>query len=414
MRQFFKIRKMIKIVSALCFLLLVYADISVMDANAGQKTARQIIYVSEKGNDRASGNRKHPLKSLQKAMDRASAGTVIYLREGTYKGPFVFHKSGNRKGGHITVSAYKNERVMITEPKKTTAVAFQMNGCSYIRIEKLQIGNIDAEDACGIRMQQSEHHITIRNCEFKNINTTQPGNALTPKGGANAVLLLGKQKKSIHHIYILNNKVHDNVNGWSENISVAGNCEYIYVKKNKVYNNTNIGIDFYGNAEYCREPLLDQPRNCECTQNTVYNCKSPFSENAGIYIDGGRDILVKGNKVYKNPYGIEVGSEEWRSYYTDSNCVRNIKIKKNMIYDNQLCGLRIGGWTNDEKTGVVCQCEVIKNNFSRGNPGNDIILSKCDGILFQGNLFRNKKNCRKAITYDDAVSRSKIRNILFE
>ena len=62
MRQFLKIRKMIKIVSALCFLLLVYADISVMDANAGQKTARQIIYVSEKGNDRASGNRKHPLK----------------------------------------------------------------------------------------------------------------------------------------------------------------------------------------------------------------------------------------------------------------------------------------------------------------------------------------------------------------
>lgn len=124
--------------------------------------------------------------------------------------------------------------------------------------------------------------------------------------------------------------------------------------------------------------------------------------------------MVKGNKVYKNPYGIEVGSEEWRSYYTDSNCVRNIKIKKNIIYDNQLCGLRIGGWTNDEKTGVVCQCEVIKNNFSRGNPENDIILSKCDGILFQGNLFKNKKNCRKAVTYDDAVSRSKIRNILFK
>ena len=127
---------MIKIVSALCFLLLVYADISVMDANAGQKTARQIIYVSEKGNDRASGNRKHPLKSLQKAMDRASAGTVIYLREGTYKGPFVFHKSGNKKGGYIAVSAYKNERVMITEPKKTTAAAFQMNGCSYISLWK--------------------------------------------------------------------------------------------------------------------------------------------------------------------------------------------------------------------------------------------------------------------------------------
>ena len=71
------------------------------------------------------------------------------------------------------------------------------------------------------------------------------------------------------------------------------------------------------------------------------------------------------------------------------------KNQKNIIYDNQLCGLRIGGWTNDEKTGVVCQCEVIKNNFSRGNPENDIILSKCDGILFQGNLFKNKKIAEK-------------------
>ena len=209
--------------------------------------------------------------------------------------------------------------------------------------------------------------------EFRNIITTRPGSIEKPGGEANAVLLLGEKKKSIHHVYILGNKVHDNINGWSENISVAGNCTNIYVQNNKVYNNTNIGIDFYGNAGYCNDLTMDQPRNCKCIDNTVYNCKSSFAENAGNYIDGAKDILVKGNKTFKNHYGIEVGSEEWKSYYTKENYVRNIKISENIMYNNLYCGLRIGGWSNDKTTGTVYDCKVINNDFSKGNKKDEII-----------------------------------------
>ena len=301
----------------------------------------------------------------------------------------------------------------ISNKDNISAAVFDMGGQSYIKIQKLHIGNIKAENVCGILMKNSESSIVIEKCEFRNIITTRPGSIEKPGGEANAVLLLGEKKNSIHHVYILGNKVHDNINGWSENISVAGNCTNIYVQNNKVYNNTNIGIDFYGNAGYCNDLTMDQPRNCKCIDNTVYNCKSSFAENAGIYIDGAKDILVKGNKTFKNHYGIEVGSEEWKSYYTKENYVRGIKISENIMYNNLYCGLRIGGWSNDKTTGTVYDCKVINNDFSKGNKKDEIILAKCDGILFKDNRFKNNSKCPENIKYDDGLSGVEIINIFF-
>ena len=264
-------------------------------------------------------------------------------------------------------------------------------------------------------MTNSEHHITIRKCEFSKLVTTYPGTVFAPGGNSNAILLLGQKRKSIHHIYITGNKIHDNVNGWSENISIAGNCTQVFLRNNKVFNNTNIGIDFYGNAHYCSKPSLDQPRFCECTGNTVYNCKSPFVKNAGIYIDGAKNIMLKKNKVYNNFYGIEIGSEEWGKHHSPINRVQNVVVTNNLLYKNIQCGLRLGGWTNDNRTGVVYNCKIIHNDFTKGNSkdGTEIILSKCDNILFKGNRFKNNANCKSVIYYDEDIDKSKITNIKF-
>lgn len=405
-----------KIIFLLSFIMLlcIFGIIFGKSINAKQVNNKKIIYVSQKRNKKSTGSKKYPFVSLQKAIDKADAGTVIYIREGNYKGPFIFHKSGNKKRGYITIAAYKNEKVNISNKDNISAAVFDMGGQSYIKIQKLHIGNIKAENVCGILMKNSESSIVIEKCEFRNIITTRPGSIEKPGGEANAVLLLGEKKKSIHHVYILGNKVHDNINGWSENISVAGNCTNIYVQNNKVYNNTNIGIDFYGNAGYCDDLTMDQPRNCKCIDNTVYNCKSSFAENAGIYIDGAKDILVKGNKTFKNHYGIEVGSEEWKSYYTKENYVRDIEISENIMYNNLYCGLRIGGWSNDKTTGTVYDCKVINNDFSKGNKKDEIILAKCDGILFKDNRFKNNSKCPENVKYDDGISRNKIKNIVFK
>lgn len=378
------------------------------------------IYVSPNGNDEADGTFENPFKTVQAAIDEAKPGDTIYLREGTYEGNNYIDKSGSEDGGYITITSYKDESATITTKKGVSGAAFELDGCKYIKINNLKIADMNAKDVYGILMCGGEKFIYIENCEFANIVTSNPGTNSRPGGESNAILLLGEKntkEESISNIYINNNIVHDIVNGWSENISVAGNCEYVYVTNNKVYDCTNIGIDFYGNAEYCSDKSLDQARHCECTGNIVYNCKCFYAENAGIYIDGAYDILVENNETYDNFYGIEIGSEEWRTYYDDNNKVREITVKGNNIHDNLECGLRLGGWSNNDKeTGYVYNCEITNNIFhnNMAHDGSEIILAKCDSIRFINNIFDEGIDYEDAVWYDDEIDPSKITNITFQ
>lgn len=377
------------------------------------------IFVSPNGKDEAAGDIDHPLKTVQKAIDTASPGQTIYLRDGTYTSLTgnTFNKSGSNENSLITISGYPGEKAVVTLKQGVSGAAFNLNGNDYIKITNLTISGLKATDVYGVLMDGGEKYVYIENCEFCNIVTTKPGSDDEPGGSSNAILLYGEKSTaagSISNVYIKNNKVHNNVNGWSENISVAGNCEYVYVENNTVYNNTNIGIDFYGNAEYCRDKSLDQPRHCECRGNTVYKCNSSYAENAGIYVDGAYDILVEDNESYNNAYGIEIGSEEWRSNYDDNNRVRQIVVKNNNIHNNSECGLRLGGWTNDDTTGVVYDCLIEGNNFYKNADGTEIILSKCDTIRFKNNTFTNGYSYSDVICYDEEIDRDKIKNIIFE
>ncbi len=347
---------------------------------------------------------------LENALSCAKAGDRILLRAGTYEGHFMFSSDGEELHP-IEIGSYSDEKAVLTTPKNSDGAAISVDGHSNIRISNLVFSNICAEEAYGILMTGGENSITVCNCEFMRIETTAPGSLFEPGGGANAILLFGESENAICNVSIENNLVHDNVNGWSENISVAGNCENISVNRNKVYNCSNIGIDFYGNAEYCDNSTLDQPRNCECIGNIVHDCKSFYAANAGIYIDGSYEITIKDNEVYSNPYGIEIGSEEWRSFYSDEKRVHGITVKDNLIHDNAICGLRIGGWTNDETTGVVFDCTVVGNRFENNNA--EILLSKCDTVCFENNEFANGVECEKAVVYDVAISNGKITNIVF-
>lgn len=72
------------------------------------------IYVSPTGSDTAAGTITAPLKSIQSAVDVATAGSTIYLRAGTYAVTtnVQFTKSGTAAAPY-TVSAYASEKVII-------------------------------------------------------------------------------------------------------------------------------------------------------------------------------------------------------------------------------------------------------------------------------------------------------------
>ena len=90
------------------------------------------LYVSPDGNDTFSGAIDSPFATLQKALDvsrmEKSKKTDIYLREGTYylDKPVVFtYEDGRAENASLTITAYNNEKVIISGAKKLQALSWE-------------------------------------------------------------------------------------------------------------------------------------------------------------------------------------------------------------------------------------------------------------------------------------------------
>lgn len=344
--------------------------ISMMDKDP---IAIETIYASPKGSG-SSCSESSPC-SLETAVENLEKGYTLYLKGGTYDvGEGIsIDESGSEKL-YIKISSAPNEEAIITSSKTKSVGLFEING-SYIIIENITFKNVEATNVQGIVIYNGgQNHVIIRRNTFDSLKTPK----ISEDYNANAILLMGENKSGIKQIIIYDNTVTNNVLGYSEAISVAGNCEEIYVLKNTLKRNTNIGIDFYGNAKYCKYEELDQPRKSVAMYNTVEESISPYADCGGLYVDGARDIYLAENTVKNSQYGIEIGSEERNDEYP----VKNIIVKNNILSDNTVTGIRLGGF--DEKdTGYVQNCDIIDNVISGSHTS--VIISKAKDITFEGN-----------------------------
>ena len=366
------------------------------------------IYVSPEGNDSNDGTPDRPFKTIQKALDTVQAGGTIYVREGSYSALNTFSSSGT-KGKYITLRNYPGENPRLTMSNEDGAI-ISLDGNDYIIIEGLEICDFSSAVAYGILLDSDENHIIIRNNKIHDICTTEP----FENGEANAILCYGEsrtEKESINNVFIENNDIYNNVTGWCEALSVAGNAKYINIVNNMVHDNTNIGIDFYGNAGYCPVPALDQPRFCTAIGNTVYNSLCEYAECAGIYVDGARDIVVERNEVYGNMYGIEIGSEELNPDFP----VKNIMVRNNLVYDNPFGGIRAGGF-DLETTGYVTDTKIYNNTLINNGEGDggwngELCFLKCDGIDVKNNIIYKESDIYPLIGGE--FTKEYVRNVTF-
>lgn len=96
-------KKILSIV--LCFALVVSLCAAV--------SAQSAVFVSPSGADSNDGSLASPFATLQKAVDAAGEGGVVYLREGTYE------KGATLKSG-ITIKSYNNEKVVFSAAQKAS------------------------------------------------------------------------------------------------------------------------------------------------------------------------------------------------------------------------------------------------------------------------------------------------------
>lgn len=359
------------------------------DSN-GSDSNRQFndLYVATYGSDDNDGSYDHPFFTIQKALDTVSPGYTVYVMSGVYYGANKFTNSGTDEAP-IKITAMPENDVTVALDNGESGAIFDINGQSNIDIQDFKIGESYSDWVYGILMCNDEHNINIERNEFCDMSTTSnPG-----YGGAYAILMYGTgttEETAISDVTIYNNTVHNIYTGYSEAIAASGNVNNIHIIGNIINEISNIGIDLYGGGDYSSNDALDQPRNCEITGNTVYQCVSPFGSCAGIYVDGSKDSTVEDNYVYECAYGIEIGSENYNYLYPCTN----IKVLNNTVHDNHDGGISIGGYdelnsaatTNSEISG-----NILYNNGYSGNDGanGEIHFEKCHDITVSDNTVRN-------------------------
>ena len=199
-------------------------------------------------------------------------------------------------------------------------------------------------------------------------------------------------------------EVYDCECGSSESLVLNGNIDGFLIAGNKIHDNNNIGIDMIGfegwamhpddaaagpddatgnpdgtaaagpdDAAGSRNPYdADQVRNGICRDNVVYNISTEgnpyYYEDGeyepcadGIYVDGGRDIEIFNNFIFRCDIGLEVATE----HSPDDNelfKVSGVRVHDNVIADcNGWTGICFGGY--DKDLGFTEDCEFDHNTL---------------------------------------------------
>jgi Secretion system C-terminal sorting domain/Right handed beta helix region len=331
-------------------------------------------------------------KTIQKAAITAQAGSTIFIKGGIYNENIIINISGTATNP-IVFRNYNSDLVYIDGTGTSTAnntAMLQINGASHLEFRNLIIQNLLCQDANGIVVYNNPVdgttdlkfiNITIHDIKWTQLATTIPTN----NDNAHPFLVYGSgntQASAITNVLVDGCNIYNNVTGFSENLTHSGNVDGFVVQNNFIHDNSNIGIECEGNYGASPTPILDHARNGLVKNNKCYENNSPYSSSAGIYVDGGWNIIVEQNECFNNTYGVEIGCEE-------NGTTKNIIVKNNVLYNNRESGIYLGGY-DPATTGQVLNATIRNNTLFKNNTilssSGEIEISKAYGCRIENNI----------------------------
>ncbi len=353
------------------------------------RVAAQTNYYVDKanGNDLNNGTSLATAwKTIQKACNAATPNSNVQIKAGTYNENIIVNVNGTA-GNPITFRNYVNDVVLIDGTGTLGTTMLKLTNKNYLNFQNLTIQNLTVNNAQGILIETTGANtsttLLFKNITIKNINWIN-NSATIPTSGDNAQGLIAFGRDGgITNITIDSCQIFNCILGFSEAVSLDGNVNGFKIKNCQVHDNTNIGILIAGNYNVSSNPVTDHARNGLVNNNICYRNVSLYATSAGIYVDGGKSTLVEKNMSYENGTGIEIGCEE--NGTTDS-----ITVKNNLIFNNQVTGLYVGGYTT-LTTGQVLNSVLRNNTLFQNNSINDgtgeLAISKASNCKFENNVF---------------------------
>jgi cysteine-rich repeat protein len=271
--------------------------------------------------------------SVQDALDVAAAGDTVRVCEvgGPYFEKIAFPASGNAVDGFITVEACPGERPVLDGTGVSGGDMVLIANRNYVRIRGFEIrNNLGVNDGSGVRVIGAGSHIEILDNEIHEIRGQD----------AMGITVYGTEATAISDLVIDGNEIHHCDPFRSEALVLNANVTDFEVTNNVVRDVNNIGIDFIGGeTDINPDPSL-VARNGVCRGNIVIRANEKGGGYAGgIYVDGGRDIVIERNVVTGSDLGIEIGAEN------AGTVTSGIVVRDNFVYANDKVGIVFGGFS---------------------------------------------------------------------
>jgi hypothetical protein len=340
-------------------------------------TART-LYVSPSGSDANTGTAGAPLRTPQVAVDRlGAAGGTVRFTGGRYARQRVLLHNRDHvtleatpgavpvlDGAGLTPPAGQAGMIDIRDSSAVTVRGLTITGYRTTSTEAVPIGIYVSGAGESITLVGNHvHHLGNDNPTLGSMDMNAHGIAVYGRNAA----------RPISRVVIAGNELDHLVLGASEALVLNGNVDGWAVTGNNIHDANNIGIDAIGFESTisgsARFTDVNRARNGLIAGNRVSRIISEgnpayYEDGAwcncadGIYIDGGRSILVAGNRVDAADIGIEVASE-WARGSTNA-----IRVIGNTVTASRYTGLALGGY--DQERGEAFDITVTGNTL-RGN-----------------------------------------------
>lgn len=337
------------------------------------------LYVSPDGDDANAGTDPAAAwRTIQKAFDSAVPGDTVLVQPGVYREKLTLNVSGDALLGAVRfVADGAVGNVVISGKGVKGANLVHIVDRSFVTIEGFELrDNTSVRDGSGIRVEGDCEGIDLLNNRIRKIR------------GRNAmgITIYGDDAvNGIRDLTIDGNEVFKCQAAPSEALTLNGNVYDFAVTNNYVHDVNNIGIDFIGGEGISPDPATDQVRDGICAGNRVERARSNYGGGyaAGIYVDGGKNIVIERNVVTQSDLGIEVGCEN------ADRTAENITVRNNLLFDNVKAGIGIGGYA--PQVGRVIN-SVVQNNTICHNArkpraaGGEIRVQLGSGNVIENNI----------------------------
>ncbi|RBP42345.1 parallel beta helix pectate lyase-like protein [Roseimicrobium gellanilyticum] len=332
-------------------------------------------HVSTKGADTAGGSKAEPWRTIQHAADSLQPGDTALIAAGTYLEKVTISKGGTAEHGPIALQA---EGAVIVSGKGIKGQnIFHIKDASHVRLIGFEIrDNLKVDDGSGIRVEGACSQIEIKNCRIHEIRGKD----------AMGITVYGTNPTTaISQLLIQGCEVYGCDPAESEALTLNGNIDGFQILNNVVRDVNNIGICMIGGEDWINSDRTKVTRNGLCKGNKVSRIRASYGDGyaAGIYVDGGSDIIVEENDITECNLGIEVGAEN------KGTIARRIVVRNNRVWKNQKTGIVFGGY--EGKAGRVEDCliegNVCYHNDTHDDRNGELWIQWASHNVVKGNVF---------------------------